>query len=55
VAETDPLLTSLQPLVSQLNADYARAIDDDRLEDWPDFFVEQCLYSITSIDNHREG
>jgi len=55
VAETDPLLTSLQPLVSQLNADYARAIDDDRLEDWPDFFVEQCLYSITSIDNHRQG
>lgn len=55
MAETDPLLTSLQPLVSQLNADYARAIDDDRLEDWPEFFVEPCLYSITSTDNHRQG
>jgi anthranilate 1,2-dioxygenase small subunit len=41
--------------VSQLNADYARAIDDDRLEDWPEFFVEPCLYSITSTDNHRQG
>ncbi len=55
MAETDPLLVSLQPLVAQLNADYARAIDDDRLEDWPEFFAEQCLYSITSIDNQRQG
>jgi 3-phenylpropionate/cinnamic acid dioxygenase small subunit len=39
----------------QLNADYARAIDDDRLEDWPDFFTESCLYSITTADNHRDG
>ena len=46
---------SLQPLVAQLNADYARAIDDDRLEDWPDFFAEPCLYSITSADNYRQG
>ena len=43
------------PLVSQLNADYARAIDDDRLEDWPDFFVEGCVYKITSAENHRRG
>jgi 3-phenylpropionate/cinnamic acid dioxygenase small subunit len=41
--------------VCQLNADYARAIDDDRLEDWPRFFVERCLYKITSADNHRKG
>jgi anthranilate 1,2-dioxygenase small subunit len=41
--------------VSRLNADYARTIDDDRLEDWPGFFVERCLYKITSADNHRKG
>ena len=41
--------------MSRLNAEYARAIDDDRLEDWPDFFAEPCLYSITSADNHRRG
>jgi 3-phenylpropionate/cinnamic acid dioxygenase small subunit len=41
--------------VSQLNAEYARAIDDDRLEDWPGFFTDPCLYSITSADNHRRG
>ena len=49
------LATRLQPLVAQLNADYARALDDDRLEEWPDFFADPCLYSITSADNHRQG
>ncbi len=45
----------LLPRVSQLCADYARAIDDDRLEDWPAFFTEPCLYKITSSDNYRRG
>lgn len=41
--------------VSQLNAEYARAIDDDRLESWPDFFTDPCIYKITSADNYRRG
>jgi len=41
--------------VVRLNADYARAIDDDRLEDWPGFFTEKCLYKVTSAENHRRG
>ena len=41
--------------VVRLNADYARAIDDDRLEDWPAFFTDECAYKITSADNHRRG
>ena len=41
--------------LAQLNAEYARAIDDDRLEEWPDFFAEPCLYTITSVDNYRQG
>ena len=45
----------VQPQLAQLNADYARAIDDDRLEDWPAFFAEACLYKITSVDNVRQG
>jgi len=51
----DLKVADLLPLVSQLNADYARAIDDDRLEDWPDFFVERCVYKITSAENLRRG
>jgi 3-phenylpropionate/cinnamic acid dioxygenase small subunit len=36
------------------NAEYAAAIDDDRLEDWPAFFLDTCIYKITSADNLRE-
>jgi 3-phenylpropionate/cinnamic acid dioxygenase small subunit len=41
--------------LAALNADYAAAIDDDRLEEWPEFFCEDCLYKITSADNLRDG
>ena len=41
--------------VSLLNARYAQAIDDDRLEDWPGFFTPDCFYSITSQENHARG
>jgi 3-phenylpropionate/cinnamic acid dioxygenase small subunit len=55
VGGIDLSAAGVQPLVAQLNADYARAIDDDRLEEWPDFFTDPCLYSITSADNYRQG
>lgn len=41
--------------VAELNAAYGAMIDADRLESWPDFFVEDCLYKITSADNHKRG
>jgi 3-phenylpropionate/cinnamic acid dioxygenase small subunit len=41
--------------VAELNAAYAATIDTGRLESWPDFFVEDCLYKITSADNHKRG
>lgn len=37
------------------NAAYAQAIDNDALEQWPDFFTDDCLYRITSAENEREG
>ncbi len=52
---SDTLVADLLARVSQLNAEYARAIDDDRLEEWPAFFPERCLYKITSADNYRKG
>ncbi len=30
---------------------YARCIADDLLEDWPDFFVDECLYKILPREN----
>ena len=41
--------------VDRLNAAYARCIDGDKLEAWPDFFAADCLYTVTSDDNHRRG
>ena len=41
--------------IAELNAAYAAAIDNDRLEAWPDFFVDDCLYKITSAENHKRG
>lgn len=37
------------------NAAYAHAIDSDALEQWPDFFTEDCHYRITHIENEQEG
>jgi 3-phenylpropionate/cinnamic acid dioxygenase small subunit len=34
--------------IHELIAAYVDCIDEDRLEDWPDFFVEQCRYVVTS-------
>jgi anthranilate 1,2-dioxygenase small subunit len=42
-------------LIVRAQADYARCIDDDRLESWPDYFDDPCTYLITTAANHREG
>jgi 3-phenylpropionate/cinnamic acid dioxygenase small subunit len=38
--------------VGALNAEYARRIDDDELEAWPELFSDPCVYSVTSADNY---
>jgi anthranilate 1,2-dioxygenase small subunit len=42
-------------MIVRAQAEYARCIDDDRLEEWPDHFHGQCVYRITTSANHREG
>ena len=41
--------------VQDLNARYVQAIDDNKLEAWPDFFVEQGRYRITTAENVERG
>lgn len=41
--------------ITKAQADYARCIDDDRLEDWPALFHGPCLYRITTASNYRDG
>ena len=45
----------LQLTVENLLARYAHALDDDRLEEWPDFFVETGCYRVTTAENHARG
>ena len=47
--------TASQRAIEDLLAHYVHAIDDDRLEEWPDFFTEQGRYRITTAENHRAG
>ncbi|MBN9490555.1 MAG: aromatic-ring-hydroxylating dioxygenase subunit beta [Alphaproteobacteria bacterium] len=39
----------------ELNAAYARAIDNEQYEDWPGFFLESCLYKVTTAENVAKG
>ncbi len=41
--------------VQDLNARYTEAIDDDRLESWPDFFLPEGKYLINTAENVAHG
>ena len=41
--------------IADLNARYADAIDADRLEAWPDFFVDDGRYRVTTAENAAQG
>ena len=41
--------------IADLNARYADAIDADRLEAWPDFFLDDGRYRITTAENVAQG
>jgi 3-phenylpropionate/cinnamic acid dioxygenase small subunit len=41
--------------VQELQARYIQALDDDRLEDWPNFFTDACRYLVTTADNLAQG
>jgi 3-phenylpropionate/cinnamic acid dioxygenase small subunit len=41
--------------ILDLNARYVHAIDDDRLEQWPDFFTDDGRYRITTAENVARG
>ena len=48
----DPVL---QGLVDSLNAAYGLCLDDGRLEEWPEFFVDDCLYQVIARENVDNG
>lgn len=45
----------LVTLISMVQARYARDIDDGDCTAWPDFFVDDCFYKITTADNYAQN
>src|SRR3954470_19580288 len=41
--------------LESLYTDYAACLDTDRLEEWPEFFIEDCQYRVTSAENYEAG
>lgn len=41
--------------VDQLNAAYAAALDEQRFDDWPGFFVEGGCYTVQARENFDRG
>ena len=41
--------------IAKLHARYVHALDDDRLEDWPNFFTERGVYRIATAENESRG
>ena len=48
-------LDTLERDFMRLNIAYCASLDDDRLEDWPEFFPEDGRYLIQSRDNLESG
>jgi 3-phenylpropionate/cinnamic acid dioxygenase small subunit len=42
-------------VVEELYLDYVDALDDDRLESWPELFTPACLYRVMSAENAAHG
>jgi 3-phenylpropionate/cinnamic acid dioxygenase small subunit len=42
----------LKAKVEDVYAAYAECICDGRITEWPDFFVEECIYSVIQRINH---
>lgn len=41
--------------LSQLYADYARAVDSGNWDLWPAFFIDECSYRLQPRENHERG
>jgi len=41
--------------LEDLYADYAACLNEERFEEWPEFFTDPCLYKIVPRDNFERG
>jgi 3-phenylpropionate/cinnamic acid dioxygenase small subunit len=55
VTEKAVLTAELRLDVQEFYARYAECLDNGRLQQWPEFFVDSCTYRITTRRNLRHG
>jgi 3-phenylpropionate/cinnamic acid dioxygenase small subunit len=48
-------LQELQFAIECLNTEYAHVLDHERYEEFPELFVENCLYRVVPQENHKLG
>src|SRR5436190_21024026 len=48
------MLPELQFAILDLNARYAQALDESRLEEWPGFFTASARYIVTTAENFEQ-
>ena len=41
--------------LEELYAEYSACLDEERFEEWPDFFTDPCLYEIVPRENFERG
>ena len=46
---------ALRAAVETLYAEYVGCLNEERFEEWPEFFVEACLYKIVPRENFERG
>jgi anthranilate 1,2-dioxygenase small subunit len=52
---TEPVDAHMNEKVVRLISDYAHAMDDGNIDQWPGFFTEAALYHVTTRENHDAG
>ena len=48
-------MRSVHARITDLLSRYARCLDDRRLDEWPELFVDDGVYRIVSRDNYARG
>ena len=55
IRRADPQDAALRHALRELYDEVADLLDDDRVEAFPDYFVDDCTYRVTTRENHDEG
>jgi 3-phenylpropionate/cinnamic acid dioxygenase small subunit len=45
----------LRLMLDELYAEYAACLNEERFEQWPDMFTDDCVYKIISRENYERG